>query len=427
MRGGLGTRRILRVQEGAEVTCNALFDRTKEGFGAFGLDGGGKGGRGAILVKRKGESEFRTFKEVFGTVSPSKFTNIVLTGGDEVRIDSPGGGGYGDARERERDRVERDIFEGFITEAQATRRLRLERRGMTLHAPQLITAARMLYAVWLPADPAAAAALVPDELTAREGAPVFINQYVVDDAAQTSSAGAPRGLRRVLADLPGRRPRRSRHRGRARRGAGGRTTSTPRRAMIAYALARGVPATSGRTELELSGGRLVATTWGEGGQELIRTTARVEIGTPFTGNGQLRYITRVGGELVSGRYPFVMQRRRDVRGRVGRVPRRVAPRLRAAAGRSADDHVRLLLARDLVLLPRRRGPARQRGRQLMGVWREQNPAVWETVVTPCDCCGQVVAKRLWIVEIDGREQRFCSPECEELFREYVLPRRAAAG
>jgi ribosomal protein L24E len=46
-------------------------------------------------------------------------------------------------------------------------------------------------------------------------------------------------------------------------------------------------------------------------------------------------------------------------------------------------------------------------------------------VTPCDCCGQVVARRLWIVEIDGREQRFCSPACEELFREYVLPRRAA--
>jgi ribosomal protein L24E len=61
----------------------------------------------------------------------------------------------------------------------------------------------------------------------------------------------------------------------------------------------------------------------------------------------------------------------------------------------------------------------------MSAWREQNPAVWETVVTPCDCCGQVVAKRLWIVEIDGREQRFCSPECEALFREYVLPRRAA--
>ena len=55
MRGGLGTRRIMRVGEGAEVTANALFDRTKPGFGAWGLDGGGKGGRGAIRVKRRGD------------------------------------------------------------------------------------------------------------------------------------------------------------------------------------------------------------------------------------------------------------------------------------------------------------------------------------------------------------------------------------
>jgi 5-oxoprolinase (ATP-hydrolysing)/N-methylhydantoinase B len=115
MRGGLGTRRILRVQEGAQVTCNALFDRTKEGFGAFGLDGGGKGSRGAILVKRKGDSEFRTFTEAYGTASASKFTNIRLLGGDEVLIDSPGGGGYGDARERDRARVARDTYEGFVS------------------------------------------------------------------------------------------------------------------------------------------------------------------------------------------------------------------------------------------------------------------------------------------------------------------------
>ena len=177
---------------------------------------------------------------------------------------------------------------------------------MTLHAPQLITAARMLYAVWLPADPAAAAALVPEGLTAREGAPVFINQYVVDDAAQTSGAAHPGGfgaysltyLGVELADLD------------TEDGTPGRwwthyfNSSSP---MITYALAHGVPATSGRTELELSDSRLVATTWGEDGQELIRTTVHVEVGTPFTGNGQLRYITRVGGGLVSGRYPFVMQ------------------------------------------------------------------------------------------------------------------------
>jgi ribosomal protein L24E len=47
------------------------------------------------------------------------------------------------------------------------------------------------------------------------------------------------------------------------------------------------------------------------------------------------------------------------------------------------------------------------------------------VVTPCDCCGQIVARRLWVVEIDGVVLRFCGTECEELYRTYVLPRRSA--
>jgi N-methylhydantoinase B/oxoprolinase/acetone carboxylase alpha subunit len=119
MRGGLGTRRILRVEPGAEVTVNALFDRTKPGFGAYGLEGGGRGGPAAIRVKRAGDDRFRTFAEVFGTVSPSKFTNIVLSEGDEVLIDSPGGGGYGTPGEREPARVAADVRQGFVSEAAA--------------------------------------------------------------------------------------------------------------------------------------------------------------------------------------------------------------------------------------------------------------------------------------------------------------------
>lgn len=178
---------------------------------------------------------------------------------------------------------------------------------MTLHAPQLITAARMLYAVWQPADPAAAAALVPDGLTPRDGASVFMNQYVVDDAAQASGGGHPDGfgaysltyLGVELADLD------------TEDGTPGRWWThylDSSEAMITYARAHGVPATGGRTELRLDGSHFVATTWGEGGQELIRTTARVEYGTGVRATGQLRYLTRVGDGLVSGRYPFVMDR-----------------------------------------------------------------------------------------------------------------------
>jgi hypothetical protein len=59
---------------------------------------------------------------------------------------------------------------------------------------------------------------------------------------------------------------------------------------------------------------------------------------------------------------------------------------------------------------------------MTGRWEPISAQVWETVVTPCECCGQVVPRRLWVVEIDGVERRFCSPECEELYRTYVRAR-----
>ncbi len=119
MRGGLGTRRILRVKDGAEVTANALFDRTKPGFGAWGLDGGGKGARGAIRIRQRGDDQFRSFSDVYGTVSPSKFTNIRLEPGDEVLIESPGGGGFGAAAERRPEQIRRDVDEGFVSSSSA--------------------------------------------------------------------------------------------------------------------------------------------------------------------------------------------------------------------------------------------------------------------------------------------------------------------
>jgi hypothetical protein len=174
---------------------------------------------------------------------------------------------------------------------------------VTVYAPQLITDARMLYLVWLPEDPAAAAALVPDDLTAAEGSPVYINQYVVDDAGQTSNAASPDGfgaysLTYLGVDLAGLD---------TEDGTPGRwwthyLNSSPN--MNRYAAARGVPVGSGRTTLELDDDTLVATTFA-GDTPIIRTTARVEVGTPQRTTGQLRYITRVEGELVSGRYPFV--------------------------------------------------------------------------------------------------------------------------
>jgi hypothetical protein len=174
---------------------------------------------------------------------------------------------------------------------------------VALHPPQLIVGARMLYLVWLPEDPDAAAALVPTDLEVRDGSPVFMNQYVVDNARQTSSAASPAGfgaysLTYLGVDLAGL----DTEDGTPARWWTHYLDSSPN--MIEYASEHGIPAGSGRTDLELEIGALVATSFVDDAP-IIRTQARVEMGSPVHVTGQLRYVTRVDGQLTSGRYPFV--------------------------------------------------------------------------------------------------------------------------
>lgn len=172
-----------------------------------------------------------------------------------------------------------------------------------LRPPQLITDARMVYIDWIPADAKAAAALVPKGLTPAANGAVYINQYVVDRAEQTSSAGHPAGfgaysLTYLGVDLAGLDA----------------SATTPGRwwthyfnssaNMRDYAVDHGVPAAAGATTLDLQGEQLVATSFIDG-KPVIRTRARVKVGTTRLANGQLRYITRVEGRFVTGRYPFV--------------------------------------------------------------------------------------------------------------------------
>jgi hypothetical protein len=177
--------------------------------------------------------------------------------------------------------------------------------GNRLIAPQLIANARMLYLDWVPGDPQAVAGLVPQALRPDARGCVFMNQYIVDRPEQTSNAGLPGSfgaysLTYLGADLEGLD---------AQPGTPGRwwthyLNSSPD--MIDYALRRGVPAEAGETVFEWSGDRLTATTL-SGGRAMIRTTSTVRVGSGNHANGQLRYITRVDGALVSGRYPFVMR------------------------------------------------------------------------------------------------------------------------
>ena len=119
-RGGLGIRRVLEVVEPAKITVSAVFERVS--VNPWGLFGGGSGGNAAVLVKKKGDDTFKTFSEVYGTVSAAKFANCVVEAGDQVLIESPGGGGFGPTPEREVNRVLDDVSQGFIS-AQAARDL----------------------------------------------------------------------------------------------------------------------------------------------------------------------------------------------------------------------------------------------------------------------------------------------------------------
>lgn len=79
-RGGDGIIRQIRLLNNAEVTF--LTERRK--FGPYGLRGGKPGKTGKNVIIKDGEEK----------IMPGKF-NVVLNKGDVVRIETPGGGGYG--------------------------------------------------------------------------------------------------------------------------------------------------------------------------------------------------------------------------------------------------------------------------------------------------------------------------------------------
>jgi hypothetical protein len=87
----------------------------------YGLLGSLPGARGGLYIRRKGETEFRTFVEAFGTASPGKFSNITVAEGDEILIVGPGGGGYGSPLQRAPETVLEDVREGFVSIESARR------------------------------------------------------------------------------------------------------------------------------------------------------------------------------------------------------------------------------------------------------------------------------------------------------------------
>jgi N-methylhydantoinase B len=104
-RGGLGLERRYLMLAPARISTR--FERTL--CPAWGLNGGGDGAKGHVLIERANGTSQEALKET-----------LMLRAGDRVRIRTGGGGGFGDPRKRDRERLRTDIKRGYVS-AEAAR------------------------------------------------------------------------------------------------------------------------------------------------------------------------------------------------------------------------------------------------------------------------------------------------------------------
>ncbi len=95
----------------ATATASFLMDHGR--VGPPGLQGGVPGATNELIVCQDGRT---TVPEHL-----SKGEGYELTPGDWVQVRTPGGGGYGDPRQRDPLLVRRDVDRGYITEGEAER------------------------------------------------------------------------------------------------------------------------------------------------------------------------------------------------------------------------------------------------------------------------------------------------------------------
>ena len=105
-RGGLGLEKVYELL--GPVNYIAMFDRTK--CPPWGVSGGGDGQPGRVDVHRGGAMIASVVKD-----------DLALEAGDEVRVYSAGGGGYGDPLERPLAKVVEDVRSKYISPVSAAR------------------------------------------------------------------------------------------------------------------------------------------------------------------------------------------------------------------------------------------------------------------------------------------------------------------
>jgi N-methylhydantoinase B/oxoprolinase/acetone carboxylase alpha subunit len=117
-RGGIGTRLVwkLRAKE-CELSCLAERHR----ISPYGVFGGlppmpRECGHFSDTRLRIGtQNDFGHATELFGKISPSKWSNITIHEGDSVEVVLSGGGGWGSPYEREPEAVLADVINGFVS------------------------------------------------------------------------------------------------------------------------------------------------------------------------------------------------------------------------------------------------------------------------------------------------------------------------
>jgi len=114
-RGGLGiVRQVRALQDGTIFTCRSDNHRQ----GSSGAQGGHDGGRGRIE---------RNHGEARAEVLPSKVIHLVLAAGESVRIETPGGAGFGPSAERAIEEIAADLRDEVMSRTLAEEQYGSER------------------------------------------------------------------------------------------------------------------------------------------------------------------------------------------------------------------------------------------------------------------------------------------------------------
>ncbi len=129
-RGGFGINYTVRLRRGT-ARASMVMDHGR--FGPNGMAGGAPGGVNKVRVARA-DGDY---------IPPhlSKDQGIELEAGDCVHISTPGGGGYGDARERDPESVLMDVRRGYYTPEEAERFFAVKLAGEPLAIDAEATAA----------------------------------------------------------------------------------------------------------------------------------------------------------------------------------------------------------------------------------------------------------------------------------------------